>query len=81
MTKIMTSTQAKKEIDNLIDETSLTHKPIIIKGKTNSVVMLCEEDYKAIQETIYLNSIPNMANSIQETMNAPDSDFSEYIQW
>ncbi len=43
--------------------------------------MLSEEDWKAIEETLYLNSIPNMANSIQESMNATDSEFSENIQW
>ena len=43
--------------------------------------MLSQEDWNAIEETLYLNSIPNMASSIQESMNADDSEFSEDIEW
>jgi PHD/YefM family antitoxin component YafN of YafNO toxin-antitoxin module len=43
--------------------------------------MLSQEDWNAIEETLYLNSIPNMASSIQKAMNADDSEFSENIEW
>lgn len=54
-----------------------THEPIIITGKRNNVVMISQEDWNAIEETLYLNAIPNMASSIQDSMNAPDSEFSK----
>ena len=64
-----------------MDETSQTHEPILITGKRGNVVMLSQEDWNAIEETLYLSSIPGMTTSIKEAMNAPDSDFSEDIEW
>ena len=81
MTKIMSVSQVRADIYNIMDETAQTHEPILITGKRNNVVMLSQEDWNAIEETLYLNTIPNMASSIQEAMNAPDSEFSETIQW
>ncbi len=81
MTKVMTVSQVRADIYNIMDETALTHEPILITGKRNNVVMLSEEDYRAIEETLYLNAIPNMASSIKESMNAPDSEFTEDIEW
>ena len=81
MVKVMSASQARADIFNLMDVTAQTHEPILITGKRNNVVMLSEEDYKAIEETLYLNSIPNMVSSIQEAMNADDSEFSEEVQW
>ena len=81
MTKIMSVSQARANIYNIMDETSQTHEPILITGKRNNVVMLSQEDWNAIEETLYLNTIPDMASSIQESMNAPDSEFSETIEW
>ena len=81
MTKIMSVSQARADIYNIMDETAQTHEPILITGKRNNVVMLSQEDWNAIEETLYLNTIPDMASSIQESMNAPDSEFSETIEW
>ncbi len=81
MTKVMTVSQARTNIYKIMDETAQTHQPIIITGKRNNVVMLSEEDWNAIEETLYLNSIPGMASSIKEAMNAPESEFSEDIEW
>jgi len=81
MTKVMSVSQVRADIYNVMDETAQTHEPILITGKRNNVVMLSQEDWNAIEETLYLNSIPNMVSSIQESMNAPDSEFSETIEW
>ena len=81
MTKIMSASQARADIYNIMDETAQTHEPILITGKRNNVVMLSQEDWNAIEETLYLNSIPNMVSSIQESMNAPDSEYSETVEW
>ena len=81
MTKVMSVSQVREDIYNIIDETAETHQPILITGKRNNMVMLSQEDWNAIEETLYLNSIPNMASSIQESMNADDSEFSENIEW
>ncbi len=64
-----------------MDETAQTHQPIMITGKRNNVVMLSEDDWNAIEETLFLNSIPGMASSIKEAMDAPNSEFSEAVEW
>lgn len=81
MTKVITASQARSDIYNLIDETAQSHEPIIITGKRHNAVMVSQEDWKAIEETLYLTSIPNMAQSIIEAMNASDSEFSETVEW
>ena len=80
-TKVMSVSQVRADIYNIMDETAQTHEPILITGKRNNAVMLSQEDWNAIEETLYLNSIPNMASSIQDSMNAPDSEFSETVEW
>jgi len=77
----MSVSQVRADIYNVMDETAQTHEPILITGKRNNVVMISQEDWNAIEETLYLNSIPNMASSIQDSMNAQDSEFSENIEW
>ncbi len=81
MAKVISVSQARANIYKIMDETAKTHEPILITGKRNNVVMLSQEDWKAIEETLYLNSIPNMVSSIQDSMNAPDSEFSKKIEW
>ncbi len=81
MTKVMSVSQVRADIYNVMDETAQTHEPVLITGKRNNVVMLSQEDWNAIEETLYLNSIPNMAPSIQESMNASDEEFSEDVEW
>ena len=81
MTKIMSVSQVRADIYNVMDETAQTHEPILITGKRNNVVMVSQEDWNAIEETLYLNTIPNMVSSIQSAMKAPDSEFSETVQW
>ncbi len=81
MTKVMTVSQARTNIYKIMDETAQTHQPIMITGKRNNVIMLSEEDWNAIEETLFLNAIPGMASSIKEAMNAPNSEFSEDVEW
>lgn len=81
MTKIITASQARSNFYNLIDETAQSHEPIVITGKRHNAVIISQEDWNAIEETLYLSSIPNMAESIKEAMLAPDSEFSETVEW
>lgn len=81
MTKVMSVSQVRADIYNVMDETAQTHEPILITGKRNNVVMVSEEDWNAIEETLYLNSITNMTSSLQDSMKAPDSEFSEDVEW
>ena len=81
MTKVITASQARANIYAIIDETAKTHEPILVTGKRNNIVMISQEDWSAIEETLYLNSIPNMATSIQNAMNDSNEAFSETIEW
>ena len=81
MTKVISVSKARENIYKLIDETAISGEPILITGKRNNAVMMSEEDYRAIEETIFLNSIPGMVDSLQKSMSAPDSEFSEEIEW
>ena len=77
----MSVSQVRADIYNIMDETAQTHEPILITGKRNNAVMLSQEDWNAIEETLYLNAIPNMVSSIQSAIKVPDSEFSENIEW
>ena len=81
MQKVITASKARADIYNLIDETAETHTPILITGKRNNAVIISEEDWNAIQETMYLNAIPKMKESLENLMQQDDSEFSETIEW
>ncbi len=75
MFETVTATEAKNDIQNLIDETAETHRPILITAERHNAVLLSEEDWNALQETLYLVSMPAMRESIIENQNAPDEGF------
>ena len=79
--KSLTITEARKKIYKLVDQINETHKPIQITGKTNNAVLVSEEDWRNIQETLYLTSIPKMRESIVEGMNTPISATSKDLDW
>ncbi len=78
--KAISVSQARANIFKLINETNQSHTPIIITGKKNDAVLLSLDDWNAIQETLYLNSIPNVKQSIMEGLNTPPEECEEY-QW
>lgn len=63
---ILTASEARVKLFKLIDEAFLTREPYIIKGKRHNAVLLSEQDWQSLQETLYLVSIPGMKQSIQE---------------
>jgi antitoxin YefM len=79
--KTKTATQFRKEIYKLIDEVSISHDPVQIMGKRSNAVLISEEDWNAIQETLYLASIPGMRESIIEGMNTPIQECDDTPLW
>jgi len=65
----------------LIDETSVSHQPIVITGKRSNAVLLAEDDRKAINETLYLVSIPGMRESILEGMQESIDEAATELDW
>ena len=75
------ATHARKNLYRLIDEVSQSHDTVTITGKNSSAVLIAEEDWKAIQETLYLSSIPGMVESIREGMSTPIDECSDEPGW
>ena len=74
-------TEARTNLYKLIDETANTHQPIIIKGKRSYAVLLSEEDWSAINETLFLLAIPGMRESIREGMETDLKDTKKELDW
>jgi len=74
-------TEARSKLYNLIDEIAETHQPIIITGKRKNAVLLSEEDWNSINETLFLLSIPGMRESIREGMNESLDDCEKKLDW
>ena len=75
------ATEARTKLYKLIDETAASHKPITITGKRANAVLLAEDDWNAIQETLYLISIPGMRESIHKGLDTPLSKCSKDAGW
>jgi antitoxin YefM len=78
---IMTASEARSNLYRLIDQTSTNHEPTLIKGKRHNAVLIGEEDWRSIQETLYLTSIPGMVESIVEGMKTPSEELAEKLEW
>ena len=79
--KTLSITEARKNIYKLIDQATETHEPIQITGKRNNAILVSEEDWRSIQETLYLTSIPGMRESIIDGIKSPLSETSEELEW
>jgi len=77
----LTATEARKRLYTLVDDVAVSHAPIQIVGKRNSAVLLSEEDWRAIQETLYLTSIPKMRESIRKGLKTPVEECEEDLGW
>ena len=80
-TTLTTPTEARANLYKLIDETNMSHQPIYIHSKRKSAVLIAEEDWRSIEETLYLLSIPNMRESIIDGLNTPIEECDEKIEW
>jgi len=80
MTVLKAST-ARAKLYRLIDEAALSHEPVLISGKRRNAVLLSEEDWRAVQETLYLLSIPGMRESVVEGLKTPTSKCAKKIAW
>ena len=77
----ITATEARSNLYRLIDETAESHQPIVITGKRNNTVLVSEEDWSAIQETLYLLSVPGMRESIRKVMDTAVGECNEELGW
>ncbi len=78
---ILTVSEARAKLYRLLDEVAESHKPAFISGKRSNGILISEEDWNAIQETLFLLSIPKMRESIKEGLETPIKDCSEELDW
>jgi antitoxin YefM len=77
----VTASEARKRLYSLLDELAESHDPVQIVGKRNSAVLVSADDWRAIQETLYLVAIPGMNESILKGMNTPAQKCGEKLDW
>jgi PHD/YefM family antitoxin component YafN of YafNO toxin-antitoxin module len=75
------ATEARANLYKLIEDTAVNHEPVIIAGKRGNAVLLAEEDWNAINETLYLLSVPGMRESIIDGMQEALDDCVIELDW
>ncbi|MEE9605444.1 MAG: type II toxin-antitoxin system Phd/YefM family antitoxin [Candidatus Scalindua sp.] len=77
----LTVSQARTKLYKLLDKVASSHEPIQITGKRNNAVLISEEDWRAIRETLYLLSIPKMRESIRKGLKTPLKECGKELEW
>ncbi len=75
------ATEARSKLYRLIDEAAQSHEPITITGRRGNAVLIAEQDWNAINETLFLLSIPGMRESIREGMESRLEDCGSDLDW
>lgn len=78
---ILSATKARENLYNILADVIGSHKPVTITSKSGNAVLVSEEDWSAIQETLYLLSIPGMRESIQQGLNTNESECKKDLDW
>ncbi len=79
--KTITATKARENLYKLLDEAALSHEPFQITGKRTNAVLISEEDWRAIQETLYLLSVPGMRESIRKGLDIEIDECAKEPGW
>jgi antitoxin YefM len=79
--KVIKADEAQAMLQKLLEETSISHEPIQITSESSNGVLISEEDWRSIQETLYLLSIPGIRESIREGINTPIEECSKELTW
>ncbi|HEX8739814.1 MAG TPA: type II toxin-antitoxin system Phd/YefM family antitoxin [Casimicrobiaceae bacterium] len=81
MSSTLTASEARANLYRLIDEAASSHEPITITGKRGAAVLVSVDDWHAIQETLYLLSVPGMRESIEQGRAEPLTDSATTVRW
>jgi antitoxin YefM len=77
----ISATEARKQLYKLLDDVAQSHEPVQITGKRGSAVLISEDDWRAVQETLFLVSIPGMRESLLEGMATPVAELEDKLDW
>ncbi len=79
--QVVSISEAQSDLARLLTQTATSHEPIQITGGNDQAVLIAESDWRSIQETLYLLSVPGMRESIREGMNTPLAECSKELDW
>jgi prevent-host-death family protein len=77
----ITLTEARRRLDRLVREVQTSHVPVLLTGKAGNAVLVSDDDWRSIQETLYLVSSPGMRESVVEEMKTPTGEMSNELDW
>lgn len=77
----LTSSEARMNLYRLLDEAAESHQPITITGKRHNAVLIAEEDWRAIQETLYVLSVPGLRESVKAGMEESAKECAKDLDW
>ena len=75
------ATEARAKLYGLIDQVEESHEPVLITGKRSNAVLIAEDDWKSVQETLFLLSIPGMRESLIQGVSTPTSKLKKSLPW
>ena len=81
ITTTLNVTEARANLYKLIDDATVNHEPVVITGKRGNAVLLAEDDWNAINETLHLLSVPGMRESIVEGMQESIDSAATELNW
>lgn len=77
----LTASEARAKLYKLLDKTAQSHEPIQITGKRHNAVLISEDDWRSINETLYLLSFPGMRKSIRQGLKTPVKSCNKKLKW
>jgi len=78
---VLSVSKAKENLEAIVDEVQNSYEPMIISGKNHSAVLVSEEVWRFIEETLYLSSIPSMKESIIKGMAEKIEECATSVEW
>jgi antitoxin YefM len=77
----LTASEARTHLYHLLDQVAAAHEPVLITGKRSNAILISEDDWRSINETLYLLGIPGMRESILEGINTPIDACTDEVEW
>ena len=78
---VLSAKSVKEKLDIILEEVQDINEPFVIAGEKHTAVLISEELWRSIEETLYLTSIPGMKKSIIAGMKEKIEDCSSVIEW
>ena len=79
--KTLSVGEARAKLRGLLDEASAFHGPILITGKGSNAILIAEEDWRAVEDTLYLLSVPGLSQSVRDGIDTPVELCGNSLDW